>query len=116
MLREREILLAGTGVRFEGCGGGAVRLNVRREGGQSLLLHQEPGVQVVMLLWRATQPLLEVKPGQSVLFIVSVVRVPGTGIAVLYEVRGGHPAVHGLGGVQQSHGKHQVTSGMKNQK
>ena len=103
MLGQRQILLTRTGVRLEGCGRGAVRLNVGREGAEPLLLHEEPGVQVIVLLWRAAQSLLQVQPGQGVLLIVSVVSgAPGM-VAVLYEVLRGHPAVHGLGGVQQGH-------------
>ena len=102
MVREGQVFLARTGVRFEGSGGGRVGLQAGGERAESLLLHQQPGVQVIVLLWRAAQPLLQVQPGQSVLLVLPVVGgVPG--VAVLYEVAGAHPAVHGLGGVQQSH-------------
>ena len=100
----RDILLSWTGVRLEGGPRAAVTLTRTSETSQSLLLHQQPRVEVIVLLRRAAQPLLEVEPGQGVLLVLSVVGgVPG--IAVLYEVLGGDAPVHGLGCVQQSHGK-----------
>ena len=97
-----DILLPGAAVRFE-CSDcrAAVTLSGRSQAGQPLLLHQQPRVEVIVLLRRAAQPLLEVEPGQGVLLVLPV--VGGVPVAVLYEVLRGDSPVHGLGGVQQSH-------------
>ena len=101
MVREGQVFLARTGVRFEGSWGGRVGLQAGGERAEPLLLHQQPGVQVIVLLWRAGQPLLQVQPGEGVLLVLPV--VGGVPVAVLYEVLRGDSPVHGLGGVQQSH-------------
>ena len=97
------------------CGAGlAVRLECRVVGGrlcdppeaaQPLLLDKQPRVEVVVrMLWAGVQPGVEaVEPGQRLRVIVSVgVGGPGPGVALLDEVLGGDPGIHGLG-VQQRH-------------
>ena len=92
------ILSLSTGIWFEGS---CLWVVVR---GQSLLLDEESGVQIIMgLLGRGMKSLLQIE-ASNVLLIVTIVWVPG--VAIVNEA-GVHGVRRGVGRVQQSHADQQ---------